>query len=251
MFDDKRKDGPAWLGIGAQRSGTTWFTDLLLQHPQVTLSKKGLKELHLLYPSLERPVDAEAYRSLFPSDGCPGEWTPYYMRAAGCAETAAALCRSNAPILVLLRDPIDRFVSAMRFYEQRRYVAGIGDRTRTRLLMGDAVWAGMYATQLADWEHHFSRKRLIVLQYEAVRASFADAVTAIWKRLGLDPIPVRPAPEPAPDRNTSRWAPSAQMREALQRSYRGEVQKMRTKWGFDVSLWSNFVWTLCFFADVF
>ena len=27
---------PAWLGIGAQRSGTTWFTDLLTQHPQVS-----------------------------------------------------------------------------------------------------------------------------------------------------------------------------------------------------------------------
>ena len=40
---------PAWLGIGAQRSGTTWFTDLLTQHPQVGLGVNGKKEQHLLH----------------------------------------------------------------------------------------------------------------------------------------------------------------------------------------------------------
>ena len=36
--------GPSWLGIGAQRSGTTWLTDLLVQHPQVGLGTNGKKE---------------------------------------------------------------------------------------------------------------------------------------------------------------------------------------------------------------
>jgi hypothetical protein len=59
--------GPAWLGIGAQRSGTTWFTDLLLQHPHVSLSTAGRKELHALYMP---DVDLASYRALF--DGCAG-----------------------------------------------------------------------------------------------------------------------------------------------------------------------------------
>ena len=41
--------GPSWLGIGAQRSGTTWFTDLLTQHPEVGLGTNGKKEQHLLH----------------------------------------------------------------------------------------------------------------------------------------------------------------------------------------------------------
>ena len=44
-----RMAAPAWLGIGAQRSGTTWFTDLLTQHPQVGLGTNGKKEQHLLH----------------------------------------------------------------------------------------------------------------------------------------------------------------------------------------------------------
>ncbi len=31
-------------GIGAQRSGTTWFTDLLVQHPSAGLGTNGKKE---------------------------------------------------------------------------------------------------------------------------------------------------------------------------------------------------------------
>ena len=44
-----RMTTPAWLGIGAQRSGTTWFTDLLTQHPEVGLGTNGKKEQHLLH----------------------------------------------------------------------------------------------------------------------------------------------------------------------------------------------------------
>ena len=40
---------PAWLGIGAQRAGTTWFTDLLTQHPDFGLGTNGKKEQHLLH----------------------------------------------------------------------------------------------------------------------------------------------------------------------------------------------------------
>lgn len=79
------KDGPSWLGIGAQRCGTTWFTRLLLQHPEMSLSTERRKELHLLYPELLSAwSEAQkcAYRSLFTdAEGLAGEFTPYYLRA--------------------------------------------------------------------------------------------------------------------------------------------------------------------------
>ena len=50
--------GPSWLGIGAQRSGTTWFTDLLTQHPQVGLGTNGKKEQHLLHKVADGVVPA-------------------------------------------------------------------------------------------------------------------------------------------------------------------------------------------------
>jgi hypothetical protein len=113
--------GPAWLGIGAQRSGTTWFTDMLLQHPDMRLSSAGRKELHALYMP---GVDVDAYRALF--RGCAGEWTPFYLRAPWVPPIAARVLREDTPVLVLLRDPVERFASAMRHEAGRGTFDGRG-----------------------------------------------------------------------------------------------------------------------------
>ena len=60
---------PAWLGIGAQRAGTTWFTDLLTQHPDVGLGTNGKKEQHLLHKVGDDVEPASVYLDLFPDDG--------------------------------------------------------------------------------------------------------------------------------------------------------------------------------------
>ena len=57
-------NGPAWLGIGAQRSGTTWLTDLLVQHPQVALGSNGKKEQHLLHKVADGRLPAEVRANL-------------------------------------------------------------------------------------------------------------------------------------------------------------------------------------------
>ena len=106
---------PAWLGIGAQRSGTTWFTDLLTQHPQVGVGVNGKKEQHLLHKVGDGVEPPSAYLDLFPADGIRrGDWTPQYLRHASAPAAAARLLAPDVPVLVLLRDPVERFVSAMR-----------------------------------------------------------------------------------------------------------------------------------------
>ena len=111
-------EGPSWIGIGAQRCGTTWFTDLLVQHPEFDVPQ-GRKEHHWLYLyGLVREWDETArdgFRDLFDGDGKKlGEWTPYYLRASWVCELAAEVLPDDAPILVMFRDPIDRFASALR-----------------------------------------------------------------------------------------------------------------------------------------
>ena len=111
-------EGPSWLGIGAQRCGTTWFTDMLVQHPQMDVAG-GTKEHHRLYGyGLTRewsPDDRDDYRDVFTSDSLKlGEFTPYYLRASWICELTAQTLPEDAPIIVLVRDPIDRFASAIR-----------------------------------------------------------------------------------------------------------------------------------------
>ncbi len=117
---------PDYVGIGAQRCGTSWWYDAMRRHPEVERSPLG-KEVHYFdrFWQGNAPDDIAAeYASLFPrSPGkVVGEWTPRYLADFW----AAPLIRKAAPdarILVMLRDPVARYRSAIarlhRFAEER------------------------------------------------------------------------------------------------------------------------------------
>ncbi len=250
--------GPAWLGIGAQRSGTTWFTELLIQHPEVRLSTRGKKELHRLYRTLSRPVNARKYLKLFDVPGYPGEFTPFYLRALWVPEVVRQVVGDGTPLIVLLRDPIDRFESAMRMTlplpgtEPRRRPRKQGRkggrrrrRPSNRLVRWratDAQWAGMYATQLECWASFFPREQFLVIQYEALKRDPQAAVDLVWERLGLSSVKLERHDSPSRTRTQGlvEWEWPAGTKEALHRAYEPEVERLAAGWGIDRSLWRNF-----------
>ena len=187
---------PAWIGIGTQRSGTTWFTQLMLRHPAICLAScQGSfiqrKELHFFDRVLHAGFDEsliDAYHEKFAGVEAshPGEFTPLYLR---CTWSAGLLRRATSPetvLVCLLRDPVERFYSAIRWSRQ------LAERTDnlnwlsqrrgelSRLIGGDALWGGMYATQLRAWRSLFGLERFIVLCYEAVVEDPTAAVGRVW-----------------------------------------------------------------------
>ena len=265
LRDERARRGPAWLGIGAQRSGTTWFTDLLVQHPDVHLSRRRTKELHRLYRTLYQPLDAERYLRLFDGPGRPGEFTPFYLRALWVPALARQVVGDRTPLIVLLRDPIDRFESAMRMtlvdpvYGRRRKRAtralrrGLAPRqgeTRRRSppnrvmrwRASDSEWAGMYATQLECWASVFPREQFVVLQYEAVKRNPQAAVDAVWARMELEPVGLRDEDAPSETRTQGvvEWTWPDGAKDVLRRAYEPEVARLEATWGIDRSLWPNF-----------
>lgn len=242
-----RSDGPAWLGIGAQRSGTTWFTQLLLQHPDMSLSTEGRKELHLLYPDLLSTwsdAQKDAYRALFSNaDGLAGECTPYYLRALWVPPIVTAVCQPSAPLIVLLRDPIERFASAMR--HEFRSLHRRGDsptREWVRWVASDAQWAGMYATQLDAWRRITGQRRLLVFQYEQVVSAPQRAAERVWQHLGLSPVSLSDVERPSRTTTSGEewsWEGRDGLRDQLRHLYRPEVRRLRW-WGIDRRLWPNF-----------
>lgn len=237
--------GPAWLGIGAQRCGTTWFVNLLVQHPMVTTP--GAKELHALYMQLPSPWsddDAENYRRLFQGNTRCGEFTPFYMRVPWCPEVATGVLRPDAPIYVLLRDPIDRYESSVRLGMPRLKPGGDAkaQRREVRVRGTDAVWAGMYASQLDLWEAAFGRERILVIQYEALRADPAGHMAQAWARLGLEPVGLTNVEKPSSStRSDVEWTVDAipGLRDTLRRLYAPQVEQLE-RWGIDRRLWTNF-----------
>jgi sulfotransferase family protein len=228
---------PAWLGIGAQRSGTTWFTDLLTQHPEVQLGTNGKKEQHLLHKVADGVVPAADYLDLFPDDGVRrGEWTPQYLRHASAPGAAARLV-PEAPVLVLLRDPVERFRSAMRLAATRA-AAGNPSPWPYPVPITMQTFTGFYADQLAAWAASVGKERMVVMVYEQVRRDPRPAVEAVWRRVGLEPVPLARVDEASGSSSRAAWEWPAGLRESLQVMYRPQLSRLENDWGLDLSDWS-------------
>ena len=229
---------PAWLGIGAQRSGTTWFTDLLTQHPEVGLGLNGKKEQHLLHKVADGRIEAAEYLEQFPDDGVRrGEWTPQSMRHATAPATAARLV-PDAPILVLLRDPVERFRSAMRLHATRLAATG-KSAWPYPVPITVQTWTGFYADQLAMWAHHVGRDRLHLMVFEQVRQDPQAAVSEVWRKLGLDPVPLTDVDEASGSSSRADWDWPEGLRESLEVMYAPQIARLADEWGLDVSPWTS------------
>ncbi|WP_110183468.1 sulfotransferase domain-containing protein [Nocardioides solisilvae] len=226
---------PAWLGIGAQRSGTTWLTDLLCQHPEVGLGVNGKKEQHLLHKVGDGVEPERAYTELFPPGPVArGEWTPQYLRHATAPATAARLLGADAPVLAVLRDPVERFLSAMRLAATRAkspwpYPVPITVQ----------AFSGFYADQLAMWAHAVGRERMVVMVYEQVRRDPQSAVDLVWARLGRGPVPLRDVDRPSRSSSHAEWTPPAGLVDSLRVLYRPQVDRLAGEWELDLSDWTT------------
>src|SRR4029450_7558719 len=73
---------PDFIGLGAQRSGTTWLYSLIAAHPGV--HGDAVKELHYFHRIWNRPfdaADATTYAQYFPRPAglLGGGWSPGYL----------------------------------------------------------------------------------------------------------------------------------------------------------------------------
>jgi hypothetical protein len=107
---------PDFLGVEAQKSGTTSLHRLLAGHPQIFLPAEN----ELKYFSKRYGEGVEWYAARYASAGrqqfC-GEITPYYLFHPEAPQRIYALL-PRIRIIVLLRDPVERALS--QFFHSRR-----------------------------------------------------------------------------------------------------------------------------------
>ncbi len=176
---------PDYVGIGAQKAGTTWWSDLIAAHPQVS-SRAGIhKERHYFDRFATQSFDAAdvaRYHGWFPRrpGHAAGEWTPDYLHLPW----VPALLSEAAPdarLLVLVRDPVERFRSGLSHH---RRAGGRIDPDAS----ADAVVRGFYGEALARWRAHFAPRQFLLLQYERCVADPAGQLARTYEFLGLDPF---------------------------------------------------------------
>jgi hypothetical protein len=233
---------PDFVGIGAQRAGTTRWFDLLAAHPQIqTLPAVG-KELHYFDQFHEggfTAEDAARYREYFPRPHgrLAGEWTPAYLAAPWVAPMLAAAAPA-VRLLVTLRDPVERYLSAMQ--RHRRGATARGTELHA-LAPQDAVNRGFYHAQLAHWLGHFERSRMLVLQYERCVRDPQAELQRSFTFLGLENAELEPDVAAHPNRQLDKPDLHSDARRALVEIYSPDVTELIRRFPeIDIALWPNF-----------
>lgn len=187
--------------IGGQRSGSTYFADLVSQHPRIHL------------PALELPIyedrffsglDAGVLERYFrrPEGAVLGIKRPDYL---GSPSAAANLAKASpeARVVAVLRDPVERLWSAVAWYmyagliqvepidevcrRLRDAAAGTGDPRYVQLLH-----FGEYASCLDVYDREIGPERVDIIFNDDLKIpeSATARVRQYWKVLGLPPAPV-------------------------------------------------------------
>ena len=174
---------PDFVGVGVQKGGTSWWFELMLEHPGVH-QRTGLpKERHYLSRFCVEPfgpAEVAAYRGWFPRvpGTITGEWTPDYFSYPWVAPLLAQAA-PDAKILILVRDPVERFRSGLTFR------LGMG-APHTSATVADAVRQGFYARHLRRFLEFFPAEQILVQQYEQCRADPSTELARTYAFLELD-----------------------------------------------------------------
>ena len=230
---------PDFVGIGVPKCGTSWWFSLLTAHPEIYVANS--KELlyfnqnflnHLNADGLTQ-AELDTYHDWFPrpEGRITGEWTPNYV----FRYQLPPLLRRAAPgakLLVMLRDPIERYQSDVSRHMNRRQL----QNTRYK-----SVNNGYYSAILAPWEQDYGPSELLVLQFEACLADPGAMLDRTFEFLGVAPG-FRPANMRVPVNKTrAKRDVDRDIETLLARAYERDVVELVARHPqIDLALWPNF-----------
>ena len=229
----RRRNGPD--------AGTTWWSHNLFAHPDVSRARGAPKEwqyFHRFQDASFGDADVAAYHRYFPRvpGTLAGEWTAGYM----LDESNLEYLRQSAPnakILVLVRDPVERYWSDVHF--------GVWWAERAGLKPRPDVWLrrGIYTRGLESLARVFEREQVLILQYERCLAETGSQLRRTYGFVGLDASFVPESVEELVSQGSGEPKPpmSNETRETMTDFYRPHVERLRDGWPeIDVALWPNF-----------
>lgn len=217
---------PHFVGIGAQKAGTSWWNALIHKHPDVVDVSGQPKELHFFDRAWEEPfleADIERYRRHFPAPAgkVAGEWTPGYLIDFWTPELIARAAPETR-VLILLRDPIERLRSGLTHQlATSRTPIGHSD-------IQGAFGRGLYAPQLRRVLAAFARGQVFIGQYEACRADPVRELARTYEFLGLTPFEPDGSAYTSEVNPTARrkFEPSPSLRAALLDGYAPDIEQL-------------------------
>jgi len=176
---------PTFLGIGVQRSGTTWLHTLLANHPDVYMPT-GRKEIRFFDRYYERgvgwyatffctPEDAHRYKAI-------GEISTQYYDCPECPKRIFTTL-PESKLIIMLRHPVSRAYSHYGFTVQRgNYRGSFEDFIVAR---PTTIQKGYYSQYLKQYLRYFDRAQILALLSENVFTNVLETKKTLASFLGI------------------------------------------------------------------
>ena len=190
-----------FIGIGAEKSGSTWIGQCIAEHPEVYFPKNreifffnDIDGHYLKYPNTRYSRGIDWYKRLYkhsPKGKKKGDWSIAYISS----EETARRIHSFLPevkLIAILRNPVDRIIS--QYVHEIRL--GLIDKSvsidEILKVRPDYIEKGYYAKQLKWYLKYFKKKQVLVLIYEEVKKNPDKYIRQIFKYLGLKNVDFKP-----------------------------------------------------------
>jgi hypothetical protein len=243
-----RTGPPDFVIIGAQKAGTTWWQGLIEGHLQVVRPGGQRRELHFFDHFWDRwPTDEQfaRYERYFPRPpgSLVGEKTPGYLYQPWVAPMLAHVA-PQAKLIVLMRDPVERYVSGLGLLQRSGALkgrVGAGELGSREHRVVEAMERGRYAAQIEWWLRHFPRDQLLLLQYERCVADPQGQLARTHAFIGLPHQPPSAAEVArARKKATTRVDVAPEMRRLLAEYYATDVERLEQLMpDLDRTLWRS------------
>ncbi len=177
-----------FLGIGAQKCGTTWLYERLLRHPR--LGFPAGKEVHFWNARYQQGIDW--YRRLFPDEPGrkQGEITPAYAILPPQRIAEIRRFQPRLRIVYLIRNPIERAWSSalMALGRAEMTLDEASDQWFIdHFHSAGSMMRGDYERCLRNWYGIFEPERILVLRYDDIAADPLNLLSRCCHHIGVDP----------------------------------------------------------------
>jgi hypothetical protein len=178
---------PDFLGIGAQKAGTTWLWENLRQHPEIFVPDK--KELHYFDNKFDQSLRYYTHRFEEARGRIKGEVTPAY---GILPRERIGFIRAIMPrvrLIFLMRDPVERAWSQAVMelvVRSGRALPEVPESEFLAFLESErSVSRGLYCRMLDNWLSSFPSEQLYVGFFEDIRERPRELMSELFAHLGV------------------------------------------------------------------
>lgn len=171
-----------FIGIGAQKSGTSWLYKCLMEHPEICTTKE--KEIHYFNKHYSNGVDW--YENHFSNCGgkTSGEFSTLYLSDKDVPERIYDY-NKDIKIIVSLRNPVDRAYSHYNHIKSLNLAPGENIQEVIKKYP-EMIENGMYGKYLAKYFELFPRDQILILFYDDLNKEPLNFVKKIYSFLEVD-----------------------------------------------------------------